>query len=754
MVRHAATAIALVMSGLLVGLLSLCAPAFALPPGRHYEMVTPAFKGGFGAPKIEAVAPDGESVAYDSAGVFNGAPSWGFSSPAYLARRGVSSWETAPLRPPASLFEQDVRDLSPDLSMVFSMGSVAPNEYTEFVDQLGLWLHPTTLPDTDAGWQEFGQIKVPGEEVFSKEVGLRYVTSSPDFCHVLLTESAKALLQEAEGAYQPLYEYDRGCGGGSASLTLVGVNNQDKLMDRKCEAQAGIIGYSAGEDSEFNAINRNGSEVFFTDCLSGEGGLNPEAPHQLFVRVGGSRTLEVSRPLEAGAFGGCVGEDGVGGEVPCAGAMTRASADFTGASEDGSTVYFTTTAPLTATDKDSGNDLYVATIGCPQGKPGCTAGEREVTSLTQVSHDPNGGAAEVQGVVRVAPDGQRAYFVARGDLLTGAQEQALEGEGRAVPRVGADNLYVYDAAAGGSVSFIADLCSGTERSGTAEDVHCPSGKTDERLWRPGTNGEEPNEGEAQTAGPNGEFMVLSTYAQLTSADTNAARDVYRYDAQTGVISLVSGGEAGYEPGESGGVPGAHIAPGTRGGTVVQQYEMDNRAISEDGSRIVFISARRLSPDVTNGLVNAYEWHAGPGGSGSVSLVSTGTDPEAVEDVVISASGANVFFVTSQGLVPQDADGLDDIYDARFGEGFAAAPAERQPCEGDGCQGPLTNPAPLLVAGSVSQAPGDDFPPPSATVAPKLKPKSKLCKKGVVEKKNRCIKKARAKKASRDRRTKS
>ena len=97
---------------------------------------------------------------------------------------------------------------------------------------------------------------------------------------------------------------------------------------------------------------------------------------------------------------------------------------------------------------------------------------------------------------------------------------------------------------------------------------------------------------------------------------------------------------------------------------------------------------------------------------------------------------------------------DDVYDARLGEGFPAVAAERQPCEGDGCQGPLTNPAPLLVPGSVSQAPGDDFPPPPATVAAKPKPKSKLCKKGFVKKKNRCIKKAKAKKASRDRRTKS
>ena len=53
---------------------------------------------------------------------------------------------------------------------------------------------------------------------------------------------------------------------------------------------------------------------------------------------------------------------------------------------------------------------------------------------------------------------------------------------------------------------------------------------------------------------------------------------------------------------------------------------------------------------------------------------TGSDQEAVNDVVISPSGSSVFFVTSQGLVPQDTDGLDDVYDARLGEGFPAVPS--------------------------------------------------------------------------------
>jgi hypothetical protein len=156
--------------------------------------------------------------------------------------------------------------------------------------------------------------------------------------------------------------------------------------------------------------------------------------------------------------------------------------------------------------------------------------------------------------------------------------------------------------------------------------------------------------------------------------------------------------------------------------------MNTRAISEDGSRIVFTSAEPLSPAASNGLVNAYEWHENTGGEGGgVTLVNSGSGEEEVDDVIISPNGLSVFFDTSEGLVPQDTDGAPDLYDARLdqpGEAVAQAEAERRPCEGDACQGPLTNPAPLLVPGSVSQAPGENLPPVVVATKAKSKPKCK------------------------------
>ena len=67
----------------------------------------------------------------------------------------------------------------------------------------------------------------------------------------------------------------------------------------------------------------------------------------------------------------------------------------------------------------------------------------------------------------------------------------------------------------------------------------------------------------------------------------------------------------------------------------------------------------------------YEWHEQPGGEGSVSLISGGSAEAPVEDVVISPSGEDVFFTTTQGLVPQDTDGAPDVYDARLEWRFPA-----------------------------------------------------------------------------------
>ena len=726
--------------GTVAALIALCAilfgatSALALNPERHYEMVSPVFKGGYGILDIRAVAEEGEKVAFYSFGAFAGAPS-GFSGLDYLAHRGASGWSTVPLMPPASLVAEGFTvDVTPSLNLELALGKPGPNSQSSVLEEQFL-LHQTESLDTSSNWELAGTLA----PVTQDTVGVNEEAASSSFCSVLIGD-AYPLVPEAIGlpvGLHELYRFNRGCEEEQKSLALVGLNNKGQLMNRTCYTGLGNEYYAVGPPSTFNAVSRDGGEVFFTTCTKqGKETNGPEDHHQLFVRLGGSRTIEVSRPV-----GGCVA-NAVPGEVPCEGAAERLSADFAGASEDGSKVYFTTSASLVEGDKDTSNDLYVASIGCSEAKPSCSVAEREVTSLTQVSHDPTlGQAANVQGVVRVAPDGSRVYFVANGDLLNHTQQDTLENSGRSVPRVGAENLYVYDSDTAGT-TFIGDLCSGRELSGSVEDIRCPSQTgTDETLWNN-------YHGDVQTAGADGRFLVFTTYAQLLPGDTNKAQDVYRYDAERGLLERVSGGEDGYDAdgnhealGENGQALGAKIAEGHLGGLTYEQHELNNRAISEDGTRIVFTSAEPLSPLASNGLENVYEWHKAPGSEGVVSLISGGTAEQPVSDVVISPLGNDIYFLTSQGLLPQDTDGAPDIYDARLGADFPAVPAPAQPCAGDACQGPLTNPAPLLVPGSVSQAPGGNLvsPVPALTVKSKPKSKSVKCSKGHVKAKQRCVK---------------
>ncbi len=711
----------------------VASPALALSAERHYEMVSPVFKDGFGAGPIEAVAPNGESVAYFSPGVFAGAP-LGFTQQldqmAYIARRGGSGWSTSSLLPPASLTPTIAGtgsgdDVSSTLESTVALGQLGPNN--EQADQQAtqgeFLFHSTSVPDIAANW-EVGPTLETLQKHHSADGRPLYVGGSADLCHLVLTAEEEPLLPEPAGASpNRLYEVAKGCGGEPASLRFVGLNNAGGLVSPGCQEALGLqfalsdaSAYVPGRVSNgFDAVSVGGREVFFTANVNNCEGRGNLARFQLFVRLGGERTVEVSRPL----VGACV-------EVPCGGdavAGARASAEFVGASRDGSRAFFMTSAPLVEGDRDEGNDLYMASIGCPSAEgEACAPGETQstgVTSLVQVSHDPHvGEAADVRGVVRVAPDGSRVYFVARGALVEGVNAQGQ------APVKGADNLYVYDSVTG-KVGFIADLCSGPATSGTVEDIRCPvdvpegeyvQGKfNDTYLWA--TNS---GQTEAQTAGVSGQFLVFSSYGELVAGDTDSAQDVYRYDAATGTLQRVLTGEDGYgangncndSEGET--KCNASISFSYLGGQVQQEYDMSSRAVSEDGSRIVFETAAPLSSQATNGLSDLYEWYEAPGASeGRVSLVSGGSATQPVTDAVIDPSGDNIFFVTAQGLVAQDTDGAPDLYDARIGAGFPAVPAAPEECSADACQGPLTNPAPLLVPGSVSQSPGENLTSPPA-----------------------------------------
>jgi hypothetical protein len=707
--------------GALVGALSFSAPVLAgecpneqirveqgttqLPDCRAYEMVSPPYKGGFGATDIKAVAPNGESVAFYSSGGFNGAPS-GLNDLDYVAFRGASGWSTLPEMPPASLLPyHSGDDVSSTLSEIVVLGKPGPSDIDASVQSTvsEFVLHATHSLDTEAGWDLAGPLLQLVTKP-TKIINPGYLGASADLCHLFVASSANtspsSFLPEPgmDTERTHPYEVNRGCHGEPTTLKFVGVNGKGKVLSPACNEVLGGRFYELKKESTFNEISEHGGEVFLTTTM--RPGCDSNA--QLFVRLGGERTLEVSRPLSPACS-----------EVPCAGAEGRANVEFVGASRDGSRVFFRTTAPLTG--EGEADELYMAKIGCASGEgEACEPAETrsmKVIELVRVSRDPHvGEASEVQGVVRVAPDGSRVYFVAGGVL-----SQAPNTEG-GVPLRGAENLYVYEPVPGREgeyeTVFVADLCSGPELSGSVQDTQCPgdlegeiNGRNDRGLWE-GARGWG-----GQTAGLDGGFLVFSTYAHLTTDDVAQSAQLYRYDAHSGLLNRVSLGEDGYDANGNGTLDASIANVESTNETVAALHEMGTRAITEDGSRIVFTTAEPLSERATNGLANVYEWHEGSGdGEGMVSLISSGSATQPDEDAVISPEGRDIFFVTSQGLLPQDTDGAADVYDARSGGGFPPAAAPDEECSGDGCQGPLTNPAPLLVPGSVVQAPGENVAP--------------------------------------------
>jgi hypothetical protein len=100
--------------------------------------------------------------------------------------------------------------------------------------------------------------------------------------------------------------------------------------------------------------------------------------------------------------------------------------------------------------------------------------------------------------------------------------------------------------------------------------------------------------------------------------------------------------------------------------------------------VFFTSSDGLTPGAVIGHSSVYEYHAG-----EVSLISNGHDlsESGARLLGTDGSGEDVFFTTSNQLVPQDVDTQVDIYDARIAGGFAATPATPG-CSEDACQGPL------------------------------------------------------------------
>jgi hypothetical protein len=424
-----------------------------------------------------------------------------------------------------------------------------------------------------------------------------------------------------------------------------------------CGAVLGSGNVAQSEEADDGAVSADGSKVFFTapdpsyaGCPASKG----EDPPELYMRSG-EETIEVSAP-----------EEGAPEHKAAHGA------EFFGASEDGSRVFFTSEGELTANDKGIHDmELYEY--------------DTETGNLTRVSAGDSGDATgdvvllgtRLAGLVEeglkdvvVSRDGSRVYFVARGVLAP------ANAEGEA-PVEGEENLYVYDTQTG-RTAFIA------RGDGSRAEL-------DEYAIAPETTAD-------------GRFLLF----QGGMLGRGSLR-LYRYDADNEGLVCVNC-TAGY-PSGMGAVSPSVVED-------IADRTFPAHAIAEDGV-VFFNTTASLVPQDTNGVLDVYEWR-----EGAISMISSGQDPLNSYFLGASPDGANVFFGTHARLVPADTSGGGNVYDARVCTAsepcIQAAPEQEGLCEGDACSHPAAAPSDATPGSATFSGPGDLTPVASTT------PRTKTC----------------------------
>lgn len=604
----------------------------SLPDCRAYEMASPPFTDGQRISLLASTA-DGSRVLTETFGTFSGSESDSQTGAVYLLSRGSSGWATSPLSPSAATFSAErLLGASPDLgSTLWAARRPSQSIYAE-----DIYLREGESPPREVGSMvppgaESGPV-ASGYDLFPE--GYVYVGASDDLSHVLFTIRGLSALwpgDTTEHTTAPsLYQY---VGTDNSAPQMVGVDSTGHLIS-DCGTNLGFE-----EVEAYNAISANGGTVFFTALGHDASGCEPSASapqvSELYARISGIETIAVSEPSVTQC-------------LECQTAV-RAPAEFRGASEDGSKVFFTTAQELMA---GAGTEnLYEYDFDAANG--------HKIVRVSTGTANP-----EVLGVVRVSEDGSHVYFVARGVLTSEPDGSLAPGHQTAV--AGEANLYVYERDTdhpGGHLSFVATLS-----------------EEDSELW--GAVDVRP----AQST-PDGRFIAFVTAADLTPGDTSAQKQVFLYDAAERKLARVSVGQQGYPAGNAS--ADAHEAR-----IPVQQYQISQGmvpatklALSDNGEYVLFRDMAALTPEAVTaeeaGAQSVYLYHSTGGiDHGNVYLLSNGIQQLSDRAIGVDRTGTNAFLETAERLLPEDGDTQYGLYDARKEGGFARGAGSN--CEAGGC----------------------------------------------------------------------
>jgi hypothetical protein len=388
--------------------------------------------------------------------------------------------------------------------------------------------------------------------------------------------------------------------------------------------------------------------------------------------------------------------------------------------------------------------------------------------------DPGDGT--VQPYVYASPDGSRAFFESMDQLTSdapnGSSVKAYDFDlttGSLAYLPGVADLPPESASAdvGGPLGPSSILVSSLDGSDLIFVRYPAGGVPQLELWRSGPSGgtvipisqlppspahekeysesREPRPGGmafvAARATADGSVFMFETDSSLPGFNNAPGYDeIYRYDAAANTLSCVSCPPAGITPSGNASFSENNVLRPPLNGQL-SGWLNAGRGMSADGSRIFFDTPDPLVPQDTNTRpteeqnsgattrrygADVYEWE-----NGKIYLLSSGTG---VKDSLLldsSASGNDVFFATTDGLVAGDTDGGYDVYDARVPRPGDVPLPSAVPCQGDVCQGPPR--VPSLLGASPSETfsgPGNPAPLPAAKAVThkQVKKKSKKAKK--------------------------
>jgi hypothetical protein len=178
--------------------------------------------------------------------------------------------------------------------------------------------------------------------------------------------------------------------------------------------------------------------------------------------------------------------------------------------------------------------------------------------------------------------------------------------------------------------------------------------------------------------PDGRHLLLSSKARLTSYDNTDAisgeadTEIYLYSAQTNNLTCVSCRPDGARPTSSTSLNAELIGAFGKG-------TYPRTPMTDDGAGVVFATGESLVPQDSNGISDVYESKGG-----QLHLLSPGNSSFATKFLGMSPSGQDVFIGTSERLATTDKDDLSDVYDVREDGGFPQVETAEKACAGPEC----------------------------------------------------------------------